>query len=83
MTTPPPPAIQLPAPRLSAPMALPESFTVLVVDDQRSVRAALKAGAKGYLPKNAAAEELVFAISSILAGKTYLSPSVIAPLMAV
>ena len=43
MTTPPPPAIQLPAPRLSAPMALPESFTVLVVDDQRSVRAALKA----------------------------------------
>ena len=43
MTTPPPPAIQLPAPRLSAPMALPESFTVLVVDDQCSVRAALKA----------------------------------------
>lgn len=43
---------------------------------ERSVRAAIKAGAKGYVPKNAAIEELEFAISSILAGKTYLSPSV-------
>lgn len=50
-------------------------------DKEKFVRAALKAGAKGYVPKNAAVDELVFAISSILAGKTYLSPSVVAPLM--
>lgn len=45
------------------------------------VRAALKAGAKGYLPKNAKLAELEFAIDSILAGKTYLSPSITEPLM--
>jgi DNA-binding NarL/FixJ family response regulator len=45
------------------------------------VRAALKAGAKGYLPKNAKLEELEFAIDSIMQGKTYLSPAVTAPLM--
>jgi two-component system response regulator NreC len=43
---------------------------------ERTVRAAMKAGAKGYVPKNAGIEELEFAISSILAGNTYLSPSV-------
>lgn len=41
----------------------------------------LKAGAKGYLPKNASLDELEFAITSILDGKTYLSPSITAPLM--
>ena len=43
---------------------------------ERTVRAAMKAGAKGYVPKNAGIEELEFAISAILDGKTYLSPSV-------
>jgi DNA-binding NarL/FixJ family response regulator len=41
-----------------------------------SVRNAIKAGAKGYVPKNAGSEELQFAIKAILEGKTYLSPSV-------
>lgn len=50
-------------------------------EGERSVRAALKAGARGYVPKNVEAEELVFAIDSILDGKTYLSPSITAPLM--
>ena len=50
-------------------------------DKEKYVRAALKAGAKGYLPKNADVEELQFAIDSILEGKTYLSPSITAPLM--
>ncbi|MCB0310015.1 MAG: response regulator transcription factor [Bdellovibrionales bacterium] len=50
-------------------------------EGERNVRAALKAGAKGYLPKNCGIEELEFAIDSILSGKTYLSPGVIAPLM--
>ena len=50
-------------------------------EGERSVRAALKAGARGYIPKNVEADELVFAIDSILDGKTYLSPSITAPLM--
>ena len=50
-------------------------------EGEKNVRAALKAGARGYLPKNAALEELEFAIESILAGKTYLSPAITAPLM--
>jgi DNA-binding NarL/FixJ family response regulator len=41
-----------------------------------TVRAALDAGAKGFVPKNAAGDELEFAINSILKGQTYLSPSI-------
>lgn len=55
---------------------------VLSADEgERNVRAALRAGAKGYLPKHAAIEELEFAIEAIVAGKTYLSPSVTSTLM--
>lgn len=50
-------------------------------EGERSVRAAIRAGAKGYLPKNVALEELEFAIESVLQGKTYLSPSVTNSLM--
>ena len=50
---------------------------VLSADDRASyVRAAIQAGAKGYIPKNVRLDELEFAISSILSGKTYLSPTV-------
>lgn len=41
-----------------------------------TVRAALDAGAKGFVPKNAGGDELEFAINSILKGQTYLSPSI-------
>lgn len=55
---------------------------ILSADDgERSIRSALKAGAKGYVPKNADRQELAFAIRSILEGKTYLSPSVTQILM--
>lgn len=55
---------------------------VLSADEgEKNIRAALKAGAKGYLPKNSGIEELEFAIESILSGKTYLSPSVTSCLM--
>jgi len=55
---------------------------VLSADEgEKNVRAALKAGAKGYLPKHAAMNELVFAINSIIDGKTYLSPFITAALM--
>ena len=43
---------------------------------EKTIRAALKAGAKGYVPKDAGVEELEFAIRSVIKGNTYLSPSV-------
>lgn len=55
---------------------------VLSADEgERNVRAALKAGARGYIPKNAGVEELEFAINALLEGKTYLSPSITQQLM--
>lgn len=40
------------------------------------IRAALQAGADGYVLKQATRDELMLAIRSILGGKTYLSPDV-------
>ncbi|MCO6432466.1 MAG: response regulator transcription factor [Deltaproteobacteria bacterium] len=55
---------------------------VLSADDgQKNVREVMRAGAAGFMPKNAGLEELEFAIEAILDGKTYLSPSVTASLM--
>jgi DNA-binding NarL/FixJ family response regulator len=55
---------------------------ILSADEaEKKVRLALKAGAKGYIPKHAGLDELEFAIDSILQGKTYLSPSVTNALM--
>lgn len=45
-------------------------------DDEQSVRAAMRAGAKGFIPKSSEAQELEFALRAVLAGQTYLSPSV-------
>lgn len=67
--------------RMSEMETAPPILVLSANQGEHTVRAALKAGAKGYLPKNAALEELEFAIESILAGKVYLSPSVVAPLM--
>lgn len=55
---------------------------ILTADEaEHRVKAALKAGATGYVPKNAAIEELEFAIESLIDGKTYLSPSITSTLM--
>lgn len=55
----------------------PPPVLILSADEAAgNVRAALKAGAKGFLPKHAALEELEFAIAAIIQGKTYLSPSI-------
>jgi DNA-binding NarL/FixJ family response regulator len=40
------------------------------------IRAALEAGANGYVLKDASRQELIMAIQSVLAGKTYISPAV-------
>jgi two-component system response regulator NreC len=42
----------------------------------RCVRAALEAGAKGFVPKQAGINEMEHAIEAIVRGGTYLSPSV-------
>ena len=42
-------------------------------DESLYVRRAFRAGAKGYVAKNEAAEKIVTAIREVLSGKTYLS----------
>ncbi len=64
--------------------ASPKSIPILVLsadEGSSNIRSALKAGAKGFVPKNAGIEELEFAIDSVVGGKTYLSPNVTSKLM--
>ncbi len=42
--------------------------------DREYIFEALKAGASGYVPKDAASTELLSAIAAVVEGKTYLSP---------
>lgn len=60
---------------------VPPVLVLSANDGGRNVKAALKAGARGFVPKNAGIQELEFAINSILDGKTYLSPSITSSLM--
>jgi len=56
---------------------------VLSADEsERSIRAALKAGARGFLPKQVGLSEVEFAINAVLSGKTYLSPTITERFMA-
>lgn len=58
---------------------------VLVIsgdENKQNIRSALKAGANGFIAKNARPEELVFAIDSILEGHSYVSPSIALSLIA-
>ena len=43
---------------------------------ETSIREALRAGANGYVLKDASNAELIMAVRSVLAGKIYLSPSI-------
>lgn len=58
--------------------AVPEARAIALSmhSDKRFVMEALGAGAKGYLLKDCASEELVGAIRTIAAGETYLSPKI-------
>jgi len=51
------------------------------VENSSNIRAALKAGARGFVPKQAGLTEMQFAIDAIVDGGTYLSPSVTNRLM--
>ncbi len=44
--------------------------------DQRAIVDVLRAGASGYVVKNAPAEELMQAIRTVAAGKAYISPQI-------
>jgi DNA-binding NarL/FixJ family response regulator len=48
-----------------------------VHSDQQYVAEMLRAGASGYLLKRSAAEELITAIRTVTAGRTYLSPDLV------
>lgn len=57
-----------------------ENARILVLsmrDDSAYVSRALKAGAKGYVTKRSAAEELSQAVQSLLRGKLYLSKEIV------
>lgn len=50
-------------------------------DDSRFVTQMLDAGASGFLPKQGAVEELPFALKTVAAGNTYLSPAIAASVL--
>lgn len=53
----------------------PHIILLSMYDDEEIVQAALTAGARGYVPKQAAALELVAAVHRAMSGGTYISPS--------
>src|SRR5262245_9158172 len=57
---------------------VPETRLVIlsVHGDASHVAQALRAGAKGYLVKDAAVDELPILVRSVMRGETYLSPSI-------
>ena len=54
----------------------PNILVLSAREDDVSVAEAIRAGAKGYVPKSSDSDELQFAIKSLLKGQTYVSPSV-------
>ncbi len=57
--------------------AIETKILVLTVHKtEEYIRAALQAGASGYVLKDASRAELLFAIQSLVAGKTFISPAV-------
>ena len=54
----------------------PKVIALSMHQDRRFMTEMLKAGASGYLLKDAASEELIQAIRTVATGKTYLSPQI-------
>jgi DNA-binding NarL/FixJ family response regulator len=55
---------------------VPKVIALSMHQDRRFMTEMLKAGASGYLLKDAASEELIQAIRTVAGGKTYLSPQI-------
>jgi DNA-binding NarL/FixJ family response regulator len=47
---------------------------VSVIEDEKSIRLALNAGARGYMPKTITADMMVEALKHVAAGGTYVPP---------
>lgn len=58
------------------------TLVLTMQDGEPYVRAALQAGADGYLLKETSRAELLIALDSVSNGKRYISPSVSAPVLA-
>jgi len=56
--------------------ALPPTIILTTFDDDELVLAGIRAGARGYLLKDVALEELLSAVRSVAAGKTIVKPAV-------
>jgi DNA-binding NarL/FixJ family response regulator len=54
----------------------PKVIALSAYSDERYAKEMLRAGASGYIPKQAAYEELTTALKHVVANKTYLSPSI-------
>lgn len=54
----------------------PKILVLSASEDEHMVSDALSAGAKGFVPKSADSNEILFALQALLKGQTYLSPSV-------
>ncbi|WP_088316456.1 response regulator transcription factor [Kineosporia sp. R_H_3] len=61
-------------PDLLAAPAAPRVVVLTMHDDPAVARAALHAGAQGYVLKEAAPEELLRAVETVMSGRTYLLP---------
>ena len=62
--------------RISKEFPRTKAIVVSMHAGEEYVRPALRAGASGYLLKDAAAGELALAIQTVMQGKTYLSPPI-------
>ena len=61
---------------LAADQALPPTIILTTFDDEELVLAGIRAGARGYLLKDVALEDLLEAVRSVAAGKTLVKPAV-------
>lgn len=62
--------------RITALESPPSVIVVTVRDDFSAARAVLDAGARGFVVKSAASDELLTAVRTVIGGGTYLSPLV-------
>jgi DNA-binding NarL/FixJ family response regulator len=67
--------------RISAQPAAPAVLVVTMVDDDDTVVAALRAGARGYVLKGAAGEEIAAAVRTVAAGGAVFGPGVAAQVL--
>ncbi len=68
--------------RVRALRPAPEVVMLSMHSDESLVRQALRSGARGYVLKRSATEELLLAVRAASRGQTYLSPAISGPILA-